>query len=112
MYTYIVVKVKYINSAHLEDRDMDSDDDETDITHCIQEIYFSTSNISTIFEKLNDIPFGDPAQFNKSEEEVVKRYEQLRKHRPDMESIVQEIGVYYEDYIAKYFICIIQVPTL
>lgn len=111
-YNYLLVKLMYINSAHAEDRDMDSDDDETDMTHRIQEIYFSTQNISTIFEKLNDVPFGEAVNFDKSEEKVVKRFEQLRKYRPDMESIVQEIGICFEDRIAKYFICIVQVPTL
>ena len=111
-YNYLLVKLNYINSAHAEDRDLDSDDDETDITHRIQEIYFSTSNISTIFEKLNDVPFGDVVHFNRSEEDVVKRFEQRRKYHGDMECITEELGICFEDNVVKYFICIIQVPTL
>jgi hypothetical protein len=111
-YNYLLVRLSYINLAHAEDRDMESDDDETVMVTNIQKIYFSTPNISTIFEKLNDVPFGDSVHFDKTEEKVVKRFEEQRKYSKDMETITQEIGVYFENHVAKYFICIAQVPVI
>lgn len=111
-YNYLLVKLSYINSAHAEDRDMTDDDDETEMVYHIQEIYFSTPNISTIFQKLKDVPFGDPVEFKISEEKVVKRFEEQRKFRKDTENITNEIGIYFKKHIAEYFICIIQVPVM
>ncbi len=111
-YTYLLVKLSYISSAHAEDRDVDSDDDESDMVSSIKTIYFNTSNISTIFKKLKDVPFGDPINFKVDEEKAVKLFEERRNYSNDIDSITEEIGIYYEDRIAKYFICIVQVPNL
>lgn len=111
-YNYLLVKLNYINSAHAEDRDMESDD-ETEMVSHIQEIYFSTPNISTIFRKINDVPFEDNIEFNVTEEQIIKRFEQRSKFCKDkIYPITEEIGTYFKNHVAQYFICIIQLPVM
>jgi len=112
-YTYLLAKVAYINSAHAQDRDMDSDDDEIIVEPHIQKIYFATPNLSTIFQKINDVPYGDPVEFRYSEESITSCFERRRRLIKTIKaSIPEEIGVYYKDHVAQYFICIIEVPVL
>lgn len=112
MDTYIVAKVTYINSAHLEDRDMDSDDDETNMKSHIQEICFATDSIPKIFELITKYPFGDNIDFEifrQTPEKLESHFNHMRIHGSDTDTYSEEIGAYFEDGVAKYFIVVYSV---
>jgi hypothetical protein len=114
MYSYIVAKVKYINPAHADGRDMDSDDDETDMVSSIQELYFASDSIEKIFETLKIYPFGDDIDFetfNRNAKKTKERFDLLeRLSKDDKEVFSEELGAYFEDGVAEYFIMLYAVP--
>lgn len=114
MNTYIVAQLKYISKKHADNEDHDDEEDETDMTSHIQKICFATTSIKKLIELLEQYPFDDDIEFNITEEKLTKRFNQVRKYRKpdDMDAIFEEIGIYYEDDIAQYFIVAIEVPTL
>lgn len=114
MYTYIVAKVKYISKTHADNEDHEEEDDEIVMTSHIQKICFVTNNLKTVVEKVKDYPFDDPIEFDITENELHRYFDQSRRYLKDddMDPIYQEIGIYYKHHIAQYFICLIQVPTL
>ncbi len=108
MYTYIVAKVKYSSRNHANN---EYEDDET--SH-IQKICFVTNDVKKILETIKIYPFEDDIYFNISEQELTRYFDEARQYIIDdkMDPIYQEIGVYYEDNVAQYFICVIQIPSL